>query len=152
MKRRIPWLCTGALAIAMAFALLYAFNQQRQFEALKHEATEGFELKGTYTSYQGLPRSIYFEPEDTVSEGKGAEMRWAARTEDSDYVGGPVSPTSDPNLFTLLDEDRETRGFVHLAYAKGKTGRLYLSLDGSPLEEYKKIDDCRVTWHDEGGE
>lgn len=120
-------LTLSATVVLIAISLMSI----REANVLKRGITEGFHLDGVYRDKKTNLTSLAFHAEDG--------HRWQLVDGNGRQTNGSFNTTSDPNIFTLIDQSGNDCGFVHVSFSSpdGNSGALYLS-DGTSMIEFDK--------------
>lgn len=123
----------AALTLSVTVVLIaLSLISIREANVLKRGIAEGFHLDGVYRDQKTELTSLAFHAEDG--------HRWQIIDGNGRQDNGSFNATSDPNIFTLIDQSGNDYGFVHLSCSSpdGNSGTLYLSA-GASMVAFDKV-------------
>lgn len=127
-RTRILFALLAAIGISAILFAAYWFGIANNYE---RNSMEGFPLNGMYVSaHASRPSAAFLESDNDDLSGV-----YQVINKDDLVLEGTYAQTFDPNVYTLFDQEGNTVGSAHLAFAsrEGTNGLLFLQLNDSEV-------------------
>lgn len=133
-----PSKCTVFLFVLTVLLALVSLGFWARASDFARGCREGFDCRGTYV--QSAPGAAGLSL--TLGERHLSDpglLSWAVYGPQGS-VAGLAERTDDPNVFMLRDESKKRVGMIHVAYAEGLSGMLYLTLGNEGAAAMERVD------------